>query len=346
MSFAAAISNATDQAFGATSRPGIDLLIAGIPVRLQASDQQLLSAFTTALTHHKRPIAKPQAVIRIWSAAATGIQRPTMPEALQQRVIARCKNLGEEQRYLLDFDPTGGMVTVIDTATAQVNVCLSSLKHLPHWERAAPLRSAMSWILQQQDIHLLHAAAVADDGGAALLLGAGGAGKSTASLRCHQAGMQFLGDDLCAFQAGSRPRVFNVYGTAKTVWNDLAHFQDFQSLLISKPGALKAVYALNQATTTRISTTSELRVLLLLDHRRPVGSVKRANRAKAVGIAASTTASFLPGSGRPMLSALADLARHLPVLSISLGEEPQQVRDLVQRAIRGPEQLLEDCGGT
>jgi len=346
MSFAAAISKATDQAFGATLRPGIDLLIAGVPVRLQASDQQLLSAFTTALTHHTAPITKPQVVIRIWSATATGIQRPTMPEALQQRVIARCNNLAEDQRYLLDFDPTGRMVTVIDTATAQVNVCLSSLKHLPHWERAAPLRSAMSWILQQQNIHLLHAAAVADDAGAALLLGAGGAGKSTASLRCHQAGMQFLGDDLCAFQAGSRPRVFNVYGTAKTVWNDQAHFQDFQSLLISRPGSLKAIYALNQATTTRISTTSELRVLLLLDHSQPVGSVKRANRAKAVGIAASTTTSFLPGSGQPMLSALADLARHVPVLSISLGEEPQQVRALVQRAIRHPEQLLEDCVGT
>ena len=351
MSFAVAITKATDQAFASAPLAGaVDLLIAGIPIRLQATDPYLLTAFSAALEHHRARTATPQAVIRVWSSSATGIQRPAMPEAIRERVIARCSDLAPGERYFVDFDPTGRMLTVIDPIMARVDVCLSSIDHLPDWERAAPLRSALSWILRQQDIHLLHSAAVAEDGAGALLLGAGGAGKSTAALRCQQAGMDFLGDDICAVQASPTPRVFNVYGTAKTVWSDLEKFQDLHTLLISQANSLKAIYALNQAPFSRIGTNSELRVLLLLDRSQPAGTVSRANLkgawfrpAKAVAIAASTTASFVPGSCRPMLSALADIARRLPVLSISLGEEPQRAAALVRRAIREPEQLLQDC---
>lgn len=344
ISFAAQICAATEQVFKQHPKPLIlDLDIASIAIRLKTTNPNLLAVFSSAIEHHRAASSHPKALIRLWSAAEAAIERPRMPEAIRQRVIRRRKDLAPGERHLIDFDPGGRMITVIDPDIAQVNVCLSSIDYLPHWERAAPLRSAINWILRQQDIHLLHAAAVSDTRGGALLLGAGGAGKSSASLRCYQAGMTYLGDDLCAIQAGAIPRVFNVYGTAKTVWSDLEKFQDLHTLLISQTNSLKAIYALNQAPASRIGTSSELRVLLLLDRSQPAGTVRRANPAKAVAIAASTTASFLPGSGRPMLSALADIARRLPVLSISLGEESRQAAALVRRAIREPEQLLQDC---
>ncbi len=344
ISFAAQICAATEQAFKKHPKPlTLNLEIASVAIQLKATNPNLLAIFSSAIQHHRVARGHPKTLIRLWSAADASIERPRMPEAIRQRVIQRCKDLAPGEPHLIDFDPGGRMITVIDPGMAQVNVCLSSIEHLPNWERAAPLRSTISWILRQQGIHLLHSAAVSDMNGGALLLGAGGAGKSSASLRCYQAGMTYLGDDLCAIQAGAIPRVFNVYGTAKTVWSDLEKFKDLQTLLISQPDSLKAIYALNQAPTNTIGANSDLRVLLLLDRSLPVGTVRRANPAKAVAIAASSTASFLPGSGQPMLSALANIARRLPVLSISLGEEPQQAADLVRRAIREPEQLLQDC---
>lgn len=344
MSFAAQICSATEKVFKKHPKPlTLDLEIASIAIRLKATNPHLLAVFSSAIEHHRVARGHPLTLIRLWSAADAAIERPRMPEAIRQRVIRRRKDLAPGEPHLIDFDPGGRMITVINPDIAQVNVCLSSIEYLPHWERAAPLRSALNWILNQQDIHLLHAAAVSDTSGGALLLGAGGAGKSSAALRCYQAGMTYLGDDLCAIQAGSTARVFNVYGTAKTLWSDLEKFQDLQTLLISEPSSLKAIYALNQAPANKIGASSDLRVLLLLDRSLPVGTVRRANPAKAVAIAASSTASFLPGSGQPMLSTLANIARRLPVLSISLGEEPQQAADLVRRAIREPEQLLQDC---
>ena len=346
MSFAAQICAATEQAFKNHHKPlTLDLEIASVPIQLKATNPNLLAIFSSAIEHHRVARGHPKTLIRLWSAADAAIERPRMPEAIRQRVVQRRKDLAPGEPHLIDFDPGGRMITVIDPGMAQVNVCLSSIEHLPNWERAAPLRSTISWILRQQNIHLLHSAAVSDMSGGALLLGAGGAGKSSASLRCYQAGMTYLGDDLCAIQAGAIPRVFNVYGTAKTVWSDLEKFQDLQTLLISQPDSLKAIYALNQASTNTIGASSNLRVLLLLDRSLPVGTVRRANPAKAVAIAASSTASFLPSSGQPMLSALADIARRLPVLSISLGEEPQRAAAFVKRAIREPEQLLQDCDG-
>ena len=345
MSFAAQICAATEQAFKKHPKPlTLDLEIASVPIQLKATNPNLLAIFSSAIKHHRVARGHPKTLIRLWSAADAAIERPRMPEAIRQRVIQRRKDLAPGEPHLIDFDPGGRMITVIDPGMAQVNVCLSSIEHLPNWERAAPLRCTISWILRQQNIHLLHSAAVSDMSGGALLLGAGGAGKSSASLRCYQAGMTYLGDDLCAIQAGAIPRVFNVYGTAKTVWSDREKFQDLQTLLISQPGSPKAIYALSQALVNTIGSSSDLRVLLLLDRSQPVGTVRRANPAKAVAIAASSTGSFIPGSReQPMLSALASIARRLPVLSISLGEEPQQVAALVKRAIREPEQLLQDC---
>ena len=345
MSFAAQICAATEQVFRKHPKPFIlDLEIASVAIRLKATNPDLLSIFSSAIEHHRVTRSHPKALIRLWSAADASFERPRMPEAMRQRVIQRRKDLAPGEPHFIDFDPASRMITVIDPGIAQVNVCLSSIEHLPACERAVPLKSTISWILRQQDIHLLHSAAVLDMSGGALLLGAGGAGKSCASLRCYQAGMTYLADDLCAIQAGAIPRVFNVYGTAKTVWSDREKFEDLQTLLISQPGSPKAIYALNQAPVNTIGTSSDIRVLLLLDRNQPVGTVRRANPAKAVAIAASSTGSFIPGSReQPMLSALANIARRLPVLSISLGEEPQQVAALVKRAIREPEQLLQDC---
>ncbi len=347
-SFAQQVAVTTRQAFDAAPQPATrDLVIAGIPIRLRATDADLLTAFSIALNHHTTTpsVTSGDAVsqINIWSASATGITRPTMPSGLRDRVIARRADLSPGGDHHLDFDPTARMLTVMDPQTGNVDVCVNDLADLPQWEMAAPLRSPLGWILRRHDRHFLHAAAVCDDSGdAALLLGAGGAGKSTASLRCRQAGMGFLGDDICAVAPGSDPEVFNVYGTAKAVWSDHGRFPDLTDFLITDPTEFgyKAVYAVNRSADSRLVDRARLRVLILVDRTLPQGTVIRANPARAVTLVATTTASFLPGGGRPMLTALADVVRRLPVLRMSLGQDPETVAAAVSAAIRDPEAAL------
>lgn len=177
-------------------------LCPGIPIRLRATDADVLTEFSIALNHHTRThpaVGDGATQINIWSASATGVTRPTMPADLRDRVIARRADLAPGADHHFDFDPAARMLTVMDPSTGRVDVCVNNLAELPQWETAAPC-----------EVHWDGSCGVTtgtsctrppgrdDNGNAALLLGAGGAGKSTTSLRCRQAGMGFLGDDICA----------------------------------------------------------------------------------------------------------------------------------------------------
>lgn len=133
-----------------------------------------------------------------------------------------------------------------------------------------------------------------------------------------------------------------MYGTAKALWSDHGRFPDLTDLLITDPAdfGYKAVYAVNRSPDSRLVDRAKLRVLILVDRTLPLGTVIRANPARAVMLVATTTTSFLPGGGRPMLTALADVARRLPVLRMSLGEDPEAVAAAVSAVIRDPEAAL------
>jgi hypothetical protein len=340
-SLAREVRNATDEAFKVATEPrSVDLVIAEIPIRLRATDPGLLAAFSDALTHHVVPKSAtspntPSVEIRLWSASATGISRPKMPEGMRQRVMARRADLAPSAGYHVDYDATGRILTMMYPNSGSVDVCLSDIANLPQWEKAAPLRSALGWILRRSDRHLLHAAAVTNSHGGALLLGAGGAGKSTTSLNCRQEGMGFLGDDICVIDANPTPRIFNIYGTAKTVWSDRGRFPELDQYLVTDPtiGDYKAVYTVNKSEHHRIVDSGELRVLVLIDRSLPVGEWEPIDPARVVALVASTTASFLPGSGRPMLAALSEIARRIPVIRLSVGQDPKQVAALISSAI-------------
>lgn len=350
-SFGEEVSDATDRAFEVTDNVhSVEFVIANVPISVSATDSNLLAAFTGALSHHGIPATRieahrpPSAKVRIWSSKSTGIDRPKMPGAIRQRVIARRADLAPGADYQMDFDPTGRMLTMMNPRSGNVDVCLADIANLPQWERAAPLRSALGWILRSNDQHLIHAAAVSSPHGAALLLGAGGAGKSTTSLICRQQGLGFIGDDICVIASDSPPRVFNLYGSAKTVWSDHGRFPDLNHYLVTDPsvGEYKAVYAINKIPDHQIVDSSELRILILLDRTLPVGVAEPVASARVVALVASTTASFLPGSGRPMLNALSGIARRLPVIRLSVGQDPVQVTNLISSAIENEPAIMSD----
>jgi hypothetical protein len=346
------MDNATDQAFEvADDVQSVNLVISDILIRLSATDSNLLATFMDALAQHvvlasttvvqKAPTSK----IRIWSSKATGINRPEMPPTIRQRILARCADLVPAADYQMDYDPTGRMLTLMDPISGNVDVCLSDIANLPQWEKAAPLRSALGWILRRNNRHLIHAAAVSNSHGAALLLGAGGAGKSTTSLSCWQEGMGFIGDDICIIEPESPPRVFNLYGSAKMVWSDHGRFPALDQYLVTEPtfGKYKAVYAINRIGDHQIVESSELRILILIDRSLPVGASEPVDPAKVVAVAASSTAFFLPGSGRFTLAALSDIARTLPVIRLSVGQDPPRIAKLISSVIENAPRVLSDA---
>jgi hypothetical protein len=85
---------------------------------------------------------------------------------------------------------------------------------LPDWHDRAPFRQLLSLWTDDNQLALLHGSAVATDGGAVVLAGVSGSGKSTTALTCHLAGMQFLADDASLVDPKTGT-VHSVYGRAK-----------------------------------------------------------------------------------------------------------------------------------
>jgi hypothetical protein len=87
--------------------------------------------------------------------------------------------------------------------------------------RAHPARRALAAWFDSPSTQVLHAGAVAHEDAAALLIGWGGAGKSTTAIACALAGAGFLGDDLVVVEAhggcqeGAECTVHGLFATAK-----------------------------------------------------------------------------------------------------------------------------------
>jgi hypothetical protein len=106
-----------------------------------------------------------------------------------------------------------GMTWVLDLEGGTALRWSDSLADLPVWEAHRPLRFALRWWSAVHEAALLHAAAVSLDGRGTLLVGAGGAGKSTTAYSCLGTGLDVLGDDYCLVEMPSTSDAITVHAT-------------------------------------------------------------------------------------------------------------------------------------
>ena len=70
----------------------------------------------------------------------------------------------------------------------------------------------------------MHAGAIGTDGGAVLVVGRGGRGKSTTTLAGLGAGLKYVGDDYVAVETKDRPLVHSIYNAGKLEPHHLERF--------------------------------------------------------------------------------------------------------------------------
>lgn len=92
-------------------------------------------------------------------------------------------------------DPIVHAVWVMDHVRKCVLVFVTSMRALPRWWFATPLRLGLSWIADVYDAEFVHGAAIGRNGQGIVLAGPSGIGKSTLSLKMAFTGWEFLSDD-------------------------------------------------------------------------------------------------------------------------------------------------------
>jgi hypothetical protein len=293
---------------------GDELLnIAGIRIRLSFASEALREQLTPALLTEAvwSAAALQSFTILIWEEAAP--EFPWRHEDLGPRgaidaattdTIRTAFAVGSSALSMLDLDRGLGLFRVRDA------------RELPWYERAAPLRTLLHWMLESKGVRFVHAAALATGHGGALLAGRGGSGKSTTAMLCVEHGFHYAGDDYVAVSADARAHA--IYTSAK----------------LRIPGdEEKSVVLVGEQFPQQIARTFPLRALIVPRVAGGTSRLSRISRGEALRALAPTTLLQLPGSGASAFAELAELARKLPAWSLELGDDRAEIPRLVARAI-------------
>ncbi|MBX3014920.1 MAG: hypothetical protein KF832_25590 [Caldilineaceae bacterium] len=309
--------------------------IAGYTFCLRFAGAPLLSSVTRSFAHlTTAPTSQPDLTICIAAGRSSGAKptTPTLPPGLYHQAAT-----GLHYAYYAQwqgqeaFAPSHqlGFLVVDDPAA------------YPAYAHAAPLRNLLSWWLAHKGHYGLHAAAVGNATHTALIIGHGGAGKSTTAIACLQAGFTYLGDDFCLLMAAAAP-VASPW--AHTLYSSGKLGGDSRRWLSPLPAAAscmdedgKMVYQWFPHFQGQLPARLPIG-LLLLPQLSSTGhsAIRPASPSEAFTVLATTTIrvmSLPKTAAQPLLLALKQLVQQVPAYHLRLGTDTTQLPTFLRSVI-------------
>jgi hypothetical protein len=208
--------------------------------------------------------------------------------------------------------------------------------------RANPACHALAVWLAGPSTQVLHAAAVAYEGAAALIVGAGGVGKSTTVFACARAGAGFLGDDFVLVESGcdthnTEPTVHCMFATAKlNADSALALGAEAWPTLGVTPKNKAVIAIQDRLQVIRSAPIVAVIVLAPPVFGRPYPTPLRRTKVLTSFAPTAVPLAWCTGTPAAWLATVAGLARRLPAyrlpVSWKLNALSAMVRDIVSQA--------------
>ncbi|MGH9646862.1 MAG: PqqD family peptide modification chaperone, partial [Bryobacteraceae bacterium] len=194
--------------FSEAWKPGTErsLTLAGYGVRFQCASPIFTDDLTKALAHLAPvPSSTPaDLTIHIWDASTlpTDPYLATILEKLFSNWSESCGPRGEligihGEQVAAVYHPGPDILSVVDRMSGRAYFLKRDLTPLPYWEIGSPFRYIFHTWFAARGLQFVHGGAVGTSAGGVLLTAKGGSGKSTTTMLCAEAGMQFAGDDYC-----------------------------------------------------------------------------------------------------------------------------------------------------
>lgn len=320
------------------SAPAATIVVAGISIRLQFGNGQLREGILPAFGHLE-DAAAPLPALTVFIH-----DRASAPET---EAWTRAPGFTDQNSdiWLMDsprltwiLHQQGRAAGAIDWDLCTAYWFVSDAASIPYLERAAPLRLLLSHWLGRRGRFLVHAAAVAQAGAGVLILGPGGAGKSSTALACLDSGMEYAADDHCLVCDDTEPFVHSLFGTGKLALADLPHFPRLVPACENqgRPDAEKSVFFFKAGASTRLSLGFPLRAILMAkitDSSRT--TLRRMPEAAAFKALAPSCALHFPAARASALKCFNALVRKLPAYQLELGSERQSAPAAIRNLLEG-----------
>ena len=183
-------------------------LIGQHPILIRFAGPSLVPLIIPAFEH--LPVAPPSSAeltICVWDTVSTGLPMPPPPWILDDMLVR-----GEIQGFSKDpirtaFHLGSNTLSILHKEQGVAVFWISDAASLPYYESAKPFRTILHWWMESRKEQLVHASAVGTPDGGVLMVGAGGAGKSTSALACLESDLKYLGDDHCLLTQIGRAHV-------------------------------------------------------------------------------------------------------------------------------------------
>jgi hypothetical protein len=315
-------------------------VVAGEPVRFRVAGTALVEHLLPAFGHLPElpelaeATTEPAFTIHAWDASSTGVSVPTLPPIDGPDTPA--SSIIDHDRAASSSSCGRAMLDAVDFTTGDGWFAVGAADDLSHGERGAPFRLLLHWWLARRGVQVAHGGAVGARGTGVLLVGAGGAGKSSTTLSCVESGLDYAGDDYCAITAVPRPTVHSLYCTAKVFDADVARYPSLAAGMTDHrhPADDKSLYRLDRAVPDQLVAQMGL-AAIVVPVRTDASTTRftRASAGTALQALAPSTVGQLPGHAARTLATLAAVARALPAYRLELGCDRATVAPAVRELI-------------
>lgn len=319
----------------------IEVDIAGTGIALTVVGDGLARMLLPGFGALPGPRGAVAAVVGAWDASVTGEAPPALPPiAKAGRFRSTVRRAGVPWAEAEWASPHVFRSADRDRGRHLLGVARASA--LSPREGGAPLRRQLQWALGREVV-FVHAAAVGSERGVVLLVGPGGAGKSSTSLACLGAGLGFLSDDYCLVN-GDPPVAHQLYSTARVADHDTGHFEavaqpSVAAVPVDEESVVdgKALYQVHTQHPDRIVTAAPVVGVVVLDRHLGDGPrLEPVGPATALRTLAPSTLWQLSLDPAFELAAMRRLVAAVPchrlVLSPDRAANPPVIAELLARA--------------
>ncbi len=316
-----------------------DFIVGEYRVRLRFAGSMLAPHLTPALSHLAAPSpAEPDLTVCVWDSDSTGVRLPACPWKPEHVAPGHGEVRGwSDETIQIAMAVDAGVLSVLSQEENLAYCWHLEGRRPPAHERAAPFKAVFHWWLHARGVHLVHAGAVGASGGAVLLVGKTGAGKSSTALTCLDAGLGFLADDHCLVKPADPPRVLGLYNSAKLMEGDLHRYPRLAPKA-SNPGevgAEKALFWIHRHFESQIVREAPVRAILLCRvSDREKTDWRPVSGARVLRDLIPSTMVYLPGVDRADTRAMSRLVQRAPCYLLELGADPARIPSAIQHIIR------------
>jgi hypothetical protein len=275
------------------------------------------------------PQRAPEFTLRIWESAS-----PEFPWRAEDLGPRGAIEVATDDSMRAAFTVGSSALSMLDLERGIGLFRARDARELPWYERAAPFRTLLHWILESRGCRFVHAAAVATQDGGVLLAGRGGSGKSTTAMLCVRDGFQYAGDDYVGITIDDTPRAQAIFTSAKLSASSLEWLPFLRAAVRVAPDAdEKGVAMIGDVRPQQIAASFPLRAVIVPRVTGGKSALHRISGGAALRALAPTTLLQLPGNGAAAFAHLAELVRNLPAWSLDLGDDRDEIPKLVAEAI-------------